>query len=59
MAHILRRKLPSSIQERWEQYKATHESVKSNRSNKKLTEAPDIFGIETDAEIAAEMDKRR
>ena len=66
MAHILRRKLPINIQERWEQYKATHqnygrtdESVKSNRSNKKLTEAPDIFGIETDAEIVAEMDKRR
>ena len=25
MAHILRRKLPNSIQERWEQYKATHQ----------------------------------
>lgn len=25
MAHILRKKLPSSIQERWEQYKATHQ----------------------------------
>jgi hypothetical protein len=27
--------------------------------SKSLKEAPDIFGIETDAEIAAEMDKRR
>ena len=47
MAHILRRKLPNSIQERWEQYKATHQKKLKEDVEEKPTPimTPDETGI--------------